>query len=131
MATKEDILEGILQLPSLDVAWLVKELEEKFGVSAAAPVAVAAAPSAAPAGAAASTADAVEEQSEFSVLLQEIGANKVNVIKAVREVTALGLREAKELVESAPASVKEGIAKDEAAEIKGKLEQAGASAAIQ
>ena len=100
-------------------------------MSAAAPVVAAAAPSASPAGAAASTADAVEEQSEFSVLLQEIGANKVNVIKAVREVTALGLREAKELVESAPASVKDGIGKDEAAEIKGKLEEAGASAAIQ
>jgi len=128
--TKEDLLEGILQLPSLDVAWLVKELEEKFGVSAAAPVAAAAAPVAAQAGAA-STADAPEEQSEFSVLLQEIGANKVNVIKAVREVTSLGLREAKELVESAPASVKEGIGKDEAAEVKGKLEEAGASATIQ
>ena len=130
MANKEDILEGILQLPSLDVAWLVKELEEKFGVSAAAPVAVAAAPSAAPAGGD-STTDAVEEQSEFTVLLQEIGANKVNFIKAVREVTALGLREAKELVESAPASVKDGVGKDEAAEIKGKLEEAGASATIQ
>ncbi|MQF83121.1 50S ribosomal protein L7/L12 [SAR202 cluster bacterium AD-802-E10_MRT_200m] len=129
--TKEEILEGILQLPSLDVAWLVKELEEKFGVSAAAPVAVAAAPASTPSGAAAPAAEATEEQSEFNVTLQEIGANKVNVIKAVREVTALGLREAKELVESAPASVKEGVSKDEAAEIKGKLEEAGASATIQ
>ena len=128
--TKEDLLEGILQLPSLDVAWFVKELEEKFGVSAAAPVAAAAAPVAAQAGAA-STADTPEEQSEFNVLLQEIGANIVKVNKAVREVTTLGLREAKELVESAPASVKEGIGKDEAAEIKGKLEEAGASATIQ
>ena len=122
---REEILEGILQLPVLDVAWLVKELEEKFGVSAAAPVAVAAAPAAAPA------AEAIEEKTEFTALLQDIGANKVNVIKAVREVTTLGLREAKELVEAAPKAVKEGITRDEADDIKKKLEAAGAKVAVE
>ena len=122
---REEILEGILQLPVLDVAWLVKELEEKFGVSAAAPVAVAAAPAAAPAEAVA------EEKTEFTALLQDIGANKVNVIKAVREVTTLGLREAKELVEAAPKAVKEGITRDEADDIKKKLEAAGAKVAVE
>ena len=122
---REEILEGILQLPVLDVAWLVKELEEKFGVSAAAPVAVAVAPAAAPAEAAA------EEKTEFSALLQDIGANKVNVIKAVREVTTLGLREAKELVEAAPKAVKEGVTREEADDIKKKLEAAGAKVAVE
>jgi large subunit ribosomal protein L7/L12 len=123
---REEILEGILQLPVLDVAWLVKELEEKFGVSAAAPVAVAAAPvAAAPAEA------AVEEKTEFTALLQDIGANKVNVIKAVREVTTLGLREAKELVEAAPKAVKEAITREEADDIKKKLEAAGAKVAVE
>ena len=125
---REEILEGILQLPVLDVAWLVKELEEKFGVSAAAPVAVAAAPVAA-AGAPAEAA--AEEKTEFSALLQDIGANKVNVIKAVREVTTLGLREAKELVEAAPKAVKEGITREEADDIKKKLEAAGAKVAVE
>ena len=124
---REDILEGILQLPVLDVAWLVKELEEKFGVSAAAPVAVAAAPAAAAAPAEA----AAEEKTEFNALLQDIGANKVNVIKAVREVTTLGLREAKELVEAAPKAVKEGITREEADDIKKKLEAAGAKVAVE
>ena len=123
---REEILEGILQLPVLDVAWLVKELEEKFGVSAAAPVAMAAAPVAAtPAEA------AVEEKTEFTALLQDIGANKVNVIKAVREVTTLGLREAKELVEAAPKAVKEAITREEADDIKKKLEAAGAKVAVE
>ena len=125
---REEILEGILQLPVLDVAWLVKELEEKFGVSAAAPVAVAAAPAAA---AAAPAEAAAEEKTEFTALLQDIGANKVNVIKAVREVTTLGLREAKELVEAAPKAVKEGITRDEADDIKKKLEAAGAKVAVE
>ena len=125
---REEILEGILQLPVLDVAWLVKELEEKFGVSAAAPVAVAAAPVAA-AGAPAEAA--AEEKTEFTALLQDIGANKVNVIKAVREVTTLGLREAKELVEAAPKAVKEGITREEADDIKKKLEAAGAKVAVE
>ena len=124
---REEILEGILQLPVLDVAWLVKELEEKFGVSAAAPVAVAAAPAAAAAPAEA----AAEEKTEFNALLQDIGANKVNVIKAVREVTTLGLREAKELVEAAPKAVKEGITREEADDIKKKLEAAGAKVAVE
>ena len=124
---REEILEGILQLPVLDVAWLVKELEEKFGVSAAAPVAVAAAPAAA----AAAPAEAVEEKTEFTAMLQDIGANKVNVIKAVREVTTLGLREAKELVEAAPKAVKEGITREEADDIKKKLEAAGAKVAVE
>jgi large subunit ribosomal protein L7/L12 len=127
MATKEEILEGIKQLSILDVSWLVKELEETFGVSAAAPV-MAAAP--APAAPADSSAANVEEQSEFTVNLQDIGPNKVNVIKAVREVTTLGLKEAKDLVESAPTDIKEGISKDEANEIKGKLEAAGAKAQV-
>ena len=131
MATnKEEVLEGILQLPALDVAWLVKELEEKFGVSAAAPVAVAAAP-AASAAAPGAPAEATDEQTEFTIMLQEIGANKVNVIKAVREVTTLGLREAKELVEAAPKAVKEAIPRDEAQSIKEKLESAGAKAAVE
>ena len=124
---REEILEGILQLPVLDVAWLVKELEEKFGVSAAAPVAVAAAPAAA----AAAPAEAAEEKTEFTAMLQDIGANKVNVIKAVREVTTLGLREAKELVEAAPKAVKEAITREEADDIKKKLEAAGAKVAVE
>ena len=126
---REEILEGILQLPVLDVAWLVKELEEKFGVSAAAPVAIAAAPAAAAAGAPAEAA--AEEKTEFTAMLQDIGANKVNVIKAVREVTTLGLREAKELVEAAPKAVKEGITREEADDIKKKLEAAGAKVAVE
>ena len=127
MATKEEILEGIKQLSVLDVSWLVKELEETFGVSAAAPVMAAAAP----VMAAAESAPAAEEQSEFKVNLQEIGPNKVNVIKAVREVTTLGLREAKELVESAPVNVREAVAKEEADTVKAKLEEAGATVAVQ
>jgi len=127
--SKEDVLAGILQLPVLDVAWLVKELEEQFGISAAAPVAVAAAPAATAANAPAATEEA-EEQTEFSVTLQEAGANKVSVIKAVREVTSLGLREAKDLVEAAPTAVKEAIPKDEAQGILEKLEAAGAKATV-
>ena len=126
---REEILEGILALPVLDVAWLVKELEDNFGVSAAAPVQVAAAPAASAAPAAGAEASS-EEQTEFTATLDDIGANKVNVIKAVREVTTLGLREAKELVEAAPAAVKEGISKDEAQTIKQKLEAAGAKVTV-
>jgi large subunit ribosomal protein L7/L12 len=127
---KEQLLEEITQMPALDLAWLVKGLEEKFGVSAA-PVAVAAPVAMASAAAGAPAAAPVEEKTEFAVLLQEFGANKVNVIKAVREVTTLGLKEAKELVEAAPKLVKEGIAKEEAQTIKTKLEAAGAKAVIQ
>ena len=109
----------------LELADLVKALEEKFGVTAAAPVAVAAVASGAPVAAAAE-----EEKSEFTVILKEIGENKINVIKAVREVTTLGLKEAKDLVEGAPKPVKEGVNKDEAASIKKKLEEAGAKVEV-
>ena len=127
MATKEEILEVIKGMSVLELSDLVKSLEDEFGISAAAPVAVAA-PAASPAEAAAA---ADEEQSEFDIMLQEIGPNKINVIKAVREVTSLGLREAKELVESAPTKVKEGIAKDDAESVKTKLEEAGATVEVQ
>ncbi|MBT3363987.1 MAG: 50S ribosomal protein L7/L12 [Chloroflexi bacterium] len=123
--SKEDIIEAIKGLSVMELAEIVKALEEEFGVSAA-PVAVAAAP-----GAAAAPAEEVEEQTEFTVILKEIGPNKISVIKAAREVTSLGLKEAKELVESAPKAVKEGVNKAEAAVIKEKLEAAGASAEIQ
>ncbi len=122
--TKDEILEAIKQMNVVELADMVKALEEEFGISAAAPVAVAAAP--ANGGSADAGGAAAEEQSEFEVNLKEIGPNKINVIKAVREVTSLGLREAKELVESAPAAVKEGVVKDEADTIKSKLEEAGA-----
>ena len=127
MTTKEDIIEAIKGLSVLELSELVKDLEETFGVSAAAPVAVAAAPAEA-AGAAAGPAE--EEQTEFNVMLDEIGPNKIKVIKAVRELTTLGLKEAKELVESAPAAVKEGIGKDDASAAKEKLEEAGAKATV-
>ena len=123
MATKEELLEGIKSLSVMDLAELVKALEEEFGVSAAAPVAVAAAPDA-------GDVAAVEEQTEFNVMLQEIGPNKINVIKAVRELTSLGLREAKELVEAAPTAVREGVSKDDAEGTKKKLEEAGATVAL-
>ncbi len=127
MTTKEEILEAIKGMSVLDLADLVKELEETFGVSAAAPVAVAAAPAADGAGAAA----AEEEQSEFNVVLKEIGDKKINVIKAVRSITILGLKEAKDLVESAPANVKEGVGKEDAEAAKTALEEAGAVVAVE
>ncbi|MEE1361389.1 MAG: 50S ribosomal protein L7/L12 [Selenomonadaceae bacterium] len=117
--TKEEILSAIENLTVLELSELVKAAEEKFGVSAAAPVAVAAA---APAAGGA----AAEEKSEFDVVLKDAGAGKINVIKAVREITGLGLKEAKALVDGAPAPVKEGVSKADAEEIKGKLEAAGA-----
>ncbi|MBI2860612.1 MAG: 50S ribosomal protein L7/L12 [Chloroflexi bacterium] len=120
----QEIIEAVKGMTVLDLSQLVKALESEFGVSAAAPVAVAAAP------AAAAAAAPVEEQTEFTVILKEIGANKINVIKAVREVTALGLKESKELVEGAPKPVKEGVSKEEAATVKQKLEAAGATAEI-
>ena len=128
MATKEELLETIKSMSVLELADLVKALEEEFGITAAAPMAVAVAPAGGDASAPAAAAE--EEQTEFDVTLQEIGPNKINVIKAVREVTSLGLREAKELVESAPARVKEAVAKDEAESIKAKLEEAGAVAEV-
>ena len=118
--TKEEIMEAIEGLTVREVSELVKAMEEKFGVSAAAPVAVAAAGGAA-AGAAA------EEKSEFNVMLTAVGDKKINVIKAVREATGLGLKEAKALVDGAPAAVKENVAKAEAEELKKKLEEAGAT----
>jgi len=126
--TKDEIVEAIKGMNVVELSDIVKALEEEFGISAAAPVAVAAAPAAG--GAPAEGADATEDQSEFEVSLKEIGPNKISVIKAVREVTSLGLREAKELVESAPTAIKEGIAKEEAEDIKGKLEEAGASVEV-
>ena len=122
--SKEDILETISNMSVMDVVDLISEMEEKFGVSAAAPVAIAAGP-------AGGTADAAaEEQTEFDVMLTSFGAGKVAVIKAVRAITALGLKEAKDLVESAPAAIKEGVSKDEAEEVKKQLEEAGASVEV-
>ncbi len=122
--TKDEVLSAIKEMNVLELADMVKALEEEFGITAAAPVAVAAAPGSG--GVAVAEAPPEEEQTEFEVTLKEIGPNKINVIKAVREVTSLGLREAKELVESAPTAVKEGIVRDEADTIKVKLEDAGA-----
>jgi large subunit ribosomal protein L7/L12 len=123
--TKEEILTAIKGMSVLELSELVKELEKEFGVSAA-PVAVAA-----PAGGAAQAgAPAAEEKSEFSVILKAVGENKINVIKAVREVTTLGLKEAKDLVESAPKPVKEGVNKEEAAAIQKKLQEAGATVEV-
>lgn len=119
--TKEEILEGIKGLTALELSELVHDLEEAFGVSAAAPVAVAAAPAAGGAD-----AGAGEEKSDFDVVLESFGDNKIAVIKVVREVTDQGLKEAKALVESAPATIKEGVKKDEAEEMKEKFEAAGA-----
>ncbi len=127
--TKDEIIEAIKQMNVVELADVVKALEDEFGISAAAPVAVAPAP-ADGGGPADSGAAASADQSEFEVNLREIGPNKINVIKAVREVTSLGLREAKELVESAPTSIKDGIAKEEADEIKSKLEEAGAAVEV-
>ena len=124
-AATEEIIAAIKNMTVLELAELIKALEAEFGVSAAATM-MAAAPSAAPAEAVAEA----EEQTEFTVILKEMGANKINVIKAVRELTTLGLKESKDLVESAPAPVKEGINKEEATMAKQKLEAAGATAEI-
>ena len=117
---KDQILEAIENMTVLELSELVKAMEEKFGVSAAAPVAVAAVGGAAPAA-------AEEEKTEFTVVLAAAGDKKINVIKAVREATGLGLKEAKELVDGAPKPVKENVGKAEAEELKGKLEEAGAT----
>lgn len=122
--SKEDILETISNMSVMDVVDLISDMEEKFGVSAAAPVAVAAGPDG-------GAADAVaEEQTEFDVMMSSFGSSKVAVIKAVRSITALGLKEAKDLVESAPAAIKEGVSAAEADEVKKKLEEAGASVEV-
>lgn len=123
-ATKEEIIEALKEMSLLEASELVKMIEETFGVSAAAPVAVAAA------GAAAGADAAAEEKTEFDVILEGFGDNKIAVIKVVREITGLGLKEAKETVEGAPKPVAEGVAKDKAEEIKVKLEEAGAAVTL-
>jgi large subunit ribosomal protein L7/L12 len=125
--TKEDVIKYIEEMPVLELAELVKELEDRFGVTAAAPMAAGVAPAAAPGGAA---APAEEEQAEFDIVLTGFGDKKIQVIKAVREVTSLGLKEAKELVEGVPQPVKEKTTKEEADKIKQKLEEAGGTAEI-
>lgn len=126
-ATREDVIEYLKNMTLLEASQLVKELEETFGVSAAA-AAVAAAPAAG--GGGGEAAAAAEEKTEFDVVLQAVGGNKINVIKVVREVTALGLKEAKDLVEAAPKAVKEGVSKEEAETIKQKLTDAGATVEV-
>ncbi len=121
--SKEDILETISNMSVMDVVELIDAMEEKFGVSAAAPVALAAGP-------ADGEAAVVEEQTEFDVFMSSFGAQKVPVIKVVREITGLGLKEAKDLVESAPANIKEAVTKDEAEEVAKKLEEVGASVEV-
>src|SRR6266545_1477022 len=121
----EDFVKQIESMSVLDLANLVKALEDRFGVSAAAAAMTMAMP-----GAAAAAAAPAEEQTEFTVVLQEVGEKKINVIKAVREVTSLGLKEAKDLVEGAPQTVKEGVSKDEAAKIKKVFEDAGAKVTV-
>jgi len=119
--SKDELIAAIKGMTVMELADLVKALEAEFGISAAAPV-----PAAAPAAPAAAEAAPAEEPTEFTVILKSFGENKINVIKAVREVTNLGLKEAKELVESAPKPIKEGVSKEEAATLKEKLEEAGA-----
>ena len=124
--TKDEILEAISKMSVMEVVELISDMEKKFNVTAAAPVAAAAAG----AGGGAAAAPAAEAQTEFTVTMTEFGANKVGVIKVIREITGLGLKEAKDLVEGAPSTVKEGIPKADAETIKKKLEDAGAKAAI-
>lgn len=120
--TREEIVEALKEMPALELSELVKELEDVFGVSAAAPVAVAAAPAAGEA--------AAEEKTEFDVVLEGFGDNKIAVIKAVREISGLGLKEAKELVDGAPKAVKEKVSADDAEAAKAKLEEAGATVEV-
>lgn len=125
MATKEEVIEYLKGMTLLEASQLVKELEEVFGVSAAA-----AAVAAAPAGGGGDAAAPAEEKTEFDVILQAAGGNKINVIKVVREVTSLGLKEAKDLVDGAPKAIKEGVSKEEAETIKTKLADAGATVEV-
>jgi large subunit ribosomal protein L7/L12 len=125
MANLEQLVDDLSSLTVLEAAELSKMLEEKWGVSAAAPVAVAAA-----GGAPAAAAEAAEEQTEFDVVLATVGEKKINVIKEVRAITGLGLKEAKDLVEAAPKAVKEGVSKDDAEKIKKQLEEAGATVEV-
>jgi large subunit ribosomal protein L7/L12 len=125
--TPDQLLEAFEQMTVLELSEFKQKFEDRFGVTAAAPVAVAAA---APAAGAAPAADSAEEQTEFSVVLAEVGPNKIPVIKVVRELTGLGLKEAKDLVDAAPKPVKEGVAKDEADKVKAALEEQGAKVEI-
>jgi large subunit ribosomal protein L7/L12 len=127
--TQDDLLEAIDKMTVLELSEFIKRFEERYGVTAAAPVAVAAAPAAGGAGGG-EVAAAPEEQSEFTATLTEIGPNKIPVIKVVRELTGLGLKEAKDLVDASPKAVKEGIARDEAEKIKAALEEQGAKVEI-
>ena len=127
--TQDDLLEAIDKMTVLELSDFIKRFEERYGVTAAAPVAVAAAPAGAAAPEAAAAAPA-EEQTEFSAVLAEIGPNKIPVIKVVRELTGLGLKEAKDLVDATPKPVKEGVARDEAEKIKAALEEQGAKVTI-
>ena len=127
--TQDDLLEAIDKMTVLELSEFIKRFEERYGVTAAAPVAAAAAP-AAGGGGAAEAAAAPEEQTEFSAVLTEVGPNKIPVIKVVRELTQLGLKEAKDLVDAAPKPVKEGVTRDEADKIKAKLEEQGAKVEI-
>ena len=128
VTTQDDLLEAIDKMTVLELSEFIKRFEERYGVTAAAPAAVAAAPSGGGDGAA--VAAAPEEQTEFSAVLTEVGPNKIPVIKVVRELTALGLKEAKDLVDAAPKPVKEGVTKDEAEKIKAALEEQGAKVEI-
>jgi large subunit ribosomal protein L7/L12 len=121
--SKENILEAVANMSVMDICDLVKMMEEKFGVSAQAAVAVAAAP-------VAGAAEAAEEKTEFDVVMTDHGANKINVIKVIREITSLGLKEAKDMVEATPATVKEAVSKADADSIKKKLEEAGATVTV-
>jgi len=123
--SRDEIIEALKEMPALELSELVKELEEVFGVSAAAPMAVVAG-----GGAAAGDAPAAEEKTEFDVVLEGFGDNKIAVIKVVRAITGLGLKEAKEMVEGAPKPVSEGVAKDKAEEMKAQLEEAGAAVSL-
>jgi large subunit ribosomal protein L7/L12 len=128
--SQDQILEAIDGMTVLELSEFIKKFEERYGVTAAAPVAVAAAPAAGGAAGGAAPAAAEEEQTEFSAVLTEVGPNKIPVIKVVRELTGLGLKEAKDLVDAAPKAVKEGVAKDEADKIKAALEEQGAKVEI-
>jgi large subunit ribosomal protein L7/L12 len=128
--TQDDLLEAIDKMTVLELSEFIKRFEERYGVTAAAPVAAAAAPAAGGDGAAAAAAAAPEEQTEFVAVLAEVGPNKIPVIKVVRELTGLGLKEAKDLVDASPKPVKEGIARDEAEKIKAALEEQGAKVEI-
>src|SRR5690348_1759536 len=128
--TQDDLLEAIDKMTVLELSEFIKRFEERYGVTAAAPVGVAAAPAAAAAGGEAGAAAVAEEQTEFTATLTEIGPNKIPVIKVVRELTGLGLKEAKDLVDASPKAVKEGVTRDEAEKIKAQLEEQGAKVEI-